>query len=109
MPGVLVGFAALAHGGLITFEAPLPGGLVPNGTYISGLAVASSADVTNQFESLGVILSTVGGASYAALIDLGVGHAVSGANGIGPVAADGTLNYNLNLDIFLVVPGTTTP
>ncbi len=105
----LMGFAALAHGGLITFEAPLPPGLVPNSSYVSGTAVDAAAEVTNQFEDLGIILGTVGGAPYAALIDLGTGHAVSGTNGIGPVSASGTLDYTLNLDIFLVVPGTTTP
>ncbi len=106
----LMGSAALVRAGsLITFEAPLPGGLTPNGSFIQGSAVDAAAEVTNQFESLGIILGTVGGAPYAVLIDLGLGHAVSGTNGIGPANASGDLDYTLNLDIFLVVPGTTTP
>jgi hypothetical protein len=105
----LMGFAALAHGALITFEAPLPAGLVPNSSFIQGSAVDAAAQVTNQFEDLGILLGTVGGSPYAVLIDLGTGHAVSGTNGIGPENAAGDLDYTLNLDIFLVVPGTTTP
>jgi len=106
----LMGTAALIHGGsLIDFEAPLPSGLTPNGSFFQGSAVDAAAEVTNQFESLGIILGTVGGAPYAVLIDLGSGHAVSGTNGIGPANASGDLDYTLNLDIFLVVPGTTTP
>jgi hypothetical protein len=106
----LAGFAALLHAGaLITFEAPLPAGLTPNSSFIQGSAVDPGAQVTNQFENLGILLGTVGGAPYAVLIDLGTGHAVSGTNGIGPATAGGNLDYTLDLDIFLVVPGTTTP
>ncbi len=106
---LVVTVGAASGSSLITFEAPLPPGLTPNGTYIDGQSVSASADITNQFANLGIVLTTAGGAPYAALIDLGTGHAVSGTNGIGPVDINGSLNYNLDLDIFLVVPGTTTP
>jgi hypothetical protein len=92
----------------ITFDSP-PAGLVANSSFIEGTPVDASAQLTNQFESLGAIFSTFGGAPYAALVDLGVGHAVSGANGIGAVNSAGDLEYKLDIDIFLVVPGTLTP
>jgi hypothetical protein len=43
------------------------------------------------------------------LINLGVGHAVSGANGIGAANSSNLVDYTKDIDIFLVVPGTTTP
>jgi hypothetical protein len=97
-----------ADAAIIDFDSP-PTGLVPNSTFIAGSAVDADAQVTNQFENLGAIITTLGGAPYAALIDLGVGHAVSGANGIGAVNSSGDLDYALTTDIFLVVPGTLTP
>jgi hypothetical protein len=104
----LFGVAAMVRGDtLIDFESPLPGGLVPNGSFISGSAVAADAQLTNQYQSLGVLFSTVGGAPYAALIALGVGHAVSGTNGIGAVNAGGGLSYGTALDITFVMPGTS--
>jgi len=98
-----------ARAASINFDTNLPVGLVPNSTYLAGASVDAAAQLTNQFESLGAIFNTIGGAPYAALIDLGVGHAVSGSNGIGTVSSGNTLDYALNLDIFLVVPGTLTP
>jgi hypothetical protein len=92
----------------INFDNP-PAGLVPNSSFIAGTPVDADAQITNQFENLGAIITTLGGAPYAALIDLGVGHAVSGANGIGAVNSNGDLDYALATDIFLVVPGTLTP
>lgn len=100
--------AAACHASTIDFDNPPPG-LVPNPSFISGTPVSSDAELTNQFENQGVIFSTVGGSPFAALIDLGFGHAVSGANGIGAVDASGNLDYALDLDIFLVVPGTLNP
>ncbi len=94
---------------VIDFESPLPGGLVANGSFASGAPVSANAEITNQYESLGVLLSTVNGSNYVALIDLGTGHAPSGTNGIGPVDSAGDIDYTLDLDIFLVVPGTVTP
>ncbi len=105
---ILLAMAGAIRASVIDFETP-PAGLVPNGSYIAGTAVSANADLTNQFENLGVIFTTVGGSPYAALIDLGSGHAVSGTNGIGTVDTSGNLDYTLDLDIFLVVPGTLTP
>jgi hypothetical protein len=42
------------------------------------------------------------------LINL-TGQAPSGVNGIGSVNAAGDVDYTLDIDIFLVAPGTTTP
>jgi hypothetical protein len=105
--GVLV-LAAACQASTITFDNP-PAGLVPNPSYFAGTAVSADAELTNQFENLGAIFSTVGGSPFAALVDLGTGHAVSGTNGIGAVNSSGALDYALDTDIFLVVPGTSTP
>lgn len=93
----------------ITFNSSLPAGLTPNPSFSEGAAVVASAQITNQFANLGIVLTTAGGAPYAALVDLGAGHAVSGTNGIGAVSSAGNLDYALDLDIFLVVPGANTP
>jgi hypothetical protein len=100
--------AAMSHAATINFDNPPPG-LVPNSSFLAGSSVDADAQLTNQFESLGAIFNTIGGSPYAALIDLGVGHATSGANGIGTVSSANTLDYTLDLDILLVVPGTLTP
>ena len=98
-----------AHAGSINFDSSIPAGLAPNSSYFAGSSVDADAQLTNQFESLGAIFNTIGGDPYAALIDLGTGHAVSGTNGVGTVSTSNTLNYTLDLDILLVVPGTLTP
>jgi hypothetical protein len=104
----LVGLAAAVHGTtLIDFEAPLTAGLTPN-NFLQGSRVDPTARLTNQYENLGVLFSTAGGAPYAALINL-TGQAPSGVNGIGSVNTAGDVDYTQDLDIFLVVPGTTTP
>jgi hypothetical protein len=100
--------AGMTQAGSINFENP-PSGLVPNSSFIAGTSVDADAQLTNQFESLGAIFNTIGGSPYAALIDLGTGHAVSGTNGVGTVSSANTLDYTLDLDILLVVPGTLTP
>ncbi len=69
----------------------------------------TEAQLTSQFESLGAIFNTIGGSPYAALIDLGTGHATSGTNGTGTVSSANALDYTLDLDILLVVPGTLIP
>src|SRR5580693_2180544 len=104
----VLGLSAAGQAGTITFDNP-PAGLVPNSSFIEGTPVDADAQLTNQFENLGAIFSTVGGSPFAALVDLGLGHAVSGTNGIGAVSASGNLDYALDTDIFLVVPGTLQP
>jgi hypothetical protein len=103
----LFGLAKLPGAALITFEAPLPAGLTPN-NFFQGSPVDPTAQLTNQYENLGVLFSTFGGAPYAALIDL-TGQAPSGVNGIGSVNSAGDVDYTQDLDIFLVVPGTIVP
>jgi hypothetical protein len=103
----MLGIAGVVQGStLIDFENP-PAGLTPN-NFIQGSPVDPTAQLTNQFENLGAIFSTFGGAPYAALINL-TGQAPSGVNGVGAVNTLGDVDYTQDLDIFLVVPGTTTP
>jgi hypothetical protein len=102
----IFGIAGVVQGAtLIDFESP-PGGLTPN-NFFQGSPVVASAELTNQYQSVGVLFSTFGGAPYAALINL-TGQAPSGVNGIGAVNTAGNVDYTQDLDIFLVVPGTTT-
>lgn len=103
---LLFGFAAAMRGTTLDFEAPLPPGLTPN-NFIQGSPVVASAELTNQYENVGVLFSTFNGSPFAALIDL-TGQAPSGVNGIGAVNSAGNVDYTQDLDIFLVVPGTTT-
>jgi hypothetical protein len=103
-----LGVASVAHAGLITFEAPLPAGLTVN-NFIQGSPVDPTAEITNQYENLGVIFTTASpGAPYAVLINL-TGQAPSGVNGIGAANSSNDVDYTQDLDIFLVVPGTLTP
>ena len=103
----LFGLTALLHGTtLIDFEAPLPAGLTPN-NFFQGSPVQLSSELTNQYENVGVLFSSAGGAPFAALIDL-TGQAPSGVNGVGAVNSSDDVDYTVDLDIFLVVPGTTT-
>jgi hypothetical protein len=102
--------AGLASAGptVINFDSP-PAGLTAN-SFFQGAPVDPTAEITNQFENLGILLSTASpGAPYAVLISLGVGHAVSGANGIGSANSSNQVDYTKDIDIFLVVPGVTTP
>ena len=78
--------AAISQAGSIDFENP-PSGLVPNSSFFAGTSVDADAQLTNQFESLGAIFNTIAGSPYAALIDLGTGHATSGTNRAGPYAS----------------------
>jgi hypothetical protein len=104
----LFGLTALVHGTtLINFEAPLPAGLTPN-NFISGSPVLPASELTTQYDNVGVLFSSAGGAPFAALIDL-TGQAPSGVNGVGAVNTADDVDYTVDLDIFLVVPGTTTP
>ena len=107
---LLLAFASCAQGSfttLIDFEAPLPPGLVPN-TFFQLSAVNPNSELTNQYENLGVLFSTYGGAPYAVLVDL-TGQAPSGVNGIGPANSSGELDYTQSLDVILVQPGTLIP
>ncbi len=92
--------------GTLTFDNPPPG-VTPN-NFIQGSPVAPNSRLTNQFEKFGALFSTFDGAPYAALIDL-TGQAPSGTNGIGAVNVAGNVDYTQDIDILLVVPGTTTP
>jgi len=88
---------------LIDFESPLPGGLTPMSTYWSGNPVPSNSIITNQYSNLGIIFDNV------VLVNLGVGHAPSGGNGIGNMDINGLLDYGSPMTFTFVSPidGTT--
>jgi PEP-CTERM motif len=71
---------------IINFEAPLPGGLVPI-DYVEDTPVTLQARITSQYGNLGVLLEN------AALVNLGLGHATSGTNGLAGISALGTVDY----------------
>src|SRR5581483_2713165 len=107
----VMSLATACQAATITFDNP-PAGLAPNSSFIAGTSVDADAQLVDQFEDLGAIFSTIGGAPNAALVNLGIGHAVSGTNGIGAVdivSSTEVLDYALDIDIQLVVPGTLTP
>ena len=71
---------------IIDFEPPLPGGLTAV-DFLEDTPVSPQARVTTQYGSLGVLLENV------VLVDLGLGHATSGTNGIAGISALGTVDY----------------
>ena len=70
---------------VLDFEAPLPDGLVAM-SLIQGTPVPDSARVTDKYLPLGIRIAD------AALVQLGVGHAASGANGLAGVSASGNID-----------------
>jgi hypothetical protein len=61
--------------------------------YSSGQPIPVAARLSDQLGTAdGVVFSS--GASYVAVVDLGIGHATSGTNGIGGSTPDGILTYD---------------
>ena len=83
---------------VLDFEGPLPDGLVPT-SYIQGAPVPVSARVTDQYLPFGVRIAD------AALVQLGVGHAASGANGLAGISASGTIDYDQAVTFSFFLPG----
>jgi uncharacterized protein (TIGR03437 family) len=81
----------------LDFEPPLSAGLAPM-SFIQGSAVPFQARITDEFASVGVLMEN------AALVNLGVGHAPSGSNGIGPISPNGTLDYASPITFTFVSP-----
>lgn len=74
-------------------------------TYWSGNAVPGYAQLSTQYAPLGVTFTS--GAGYAAIVNLGVGHATSGTNGIGGTTLAGMLTYDLANPIVATFDGIT--
>ena len=82
----------------LSFEGPLPPGLVAT-SYLQGTAVPNAARVTDQYLSTGLVISG------AALVNLGVGHAPSGTNGLAGIDGNGNLDYDSPLTFSFFMPG----
>jgi hypothetical protein len=59
--------------------------------FVEGTAIQPETRLTDQFVNRGVLFSSSGG--YAAVVNLGAGHAYSGTNGIGGSTTAGTVTY----------------
>jgi hypothetical protein len=86
---------------LITFEPPLPSGLVAM-SFLEDTAVTPQSRITNQYGNLGILMSNV------ALVDLGVGQADSGTNGIAPISSTGTIDYGSAATFTFVDPSNSS-
>jgi len=86
---------------IITFEPPLPGGLTPV-SYLEDTPVTLQARITTQYGNLGVLMANT------ALVDLGLGHATSGTNGIAGISAIGTVDYGSPVIFTFVDPMNNT-
>jgi hypothetical protein len=65
---------------------------LPSMDYNAGASIPDAAQLSTQYlTTYGV--SFTSGSSYVAVVDLGVGHATSGTNGIGGSTPDGILTY----------------
>jgi hypothetical protein len=86
---------------IIDFEPPLPGGLAPV-SFVEDTPVTPQARITTQYGNLGVLMANV------ALVDLGLGHATSGTNGIAGISALGTVDYGSPVVFTFVDPLNNT-
>jgi hypothetical protein len=85
----------------INFEPPLPGELIPV-DFVEDTPVTPQARITTQYGRLGVLLAN------AALVDLGLGHATSGTNGLAGISALGTVDYGSPVIFTFVHPRNNT-
>jgi hypothetical protein len=95
---VLFGSPVALGNTTLDFEGPLPSGLTPT-SFWQGTSVAESAKVTDEYLSLGLMVS--GGA----LINLGAGHAASGTNGLGGFDGNSSLDYEYPVTFSFFAPG----
>lgn len=85
---------------LITFEGIA--GIIPMSN--SGVLVPAAARLSAQLQlSQGVRFSST--VDYIAVVNLGVGHATSGANGVGGVNVSNVLSYASPIIVTFTVPG----
>ena len=87
---------------IIDFEGPL--GM----DFVAGYPVSAGARLTNQYAPHGALFSSMAG--YAAILNLGPGHATSGTNGLGGTTFEGLLAYDDSapIDIIFVNPTNST-
>src|SRR5205823_3393253 len=71
----------------------------------AGAVIGDEAKLTDQFASRGVLFSS--GAGYAAVVNLGDGHAYSGTNGIGGSTSGGTLSYGAGEPVIITFVSPT--
>lgn len=92
-------------GGTLDFESPLPDGLTPIFVDHSGqgFSLPTTSLITSQYADQGILMSGVG------LVELGLGHAASGKNGLAGVGAGQTVDYNAPLTFTFVSLDGTTP
>src|SRR5579862_6706230 len=105
-------FASASSGVTLNFDpstdAPpgdLPSSLSTMGNS-PGSLVASTAEISNQYDSDGVLVSST--EPFIAVVDIGSGVA-SPTNGIGGVATGDLLSYADPVKHTFVVPGTSNP
>lgn len=101
MMGLALGLSATT----IDFEGS-PGGVTASTGYSFGYAVPTSSLLDDEFWMTSGVRFSSNGTGSVALIALGWGHATSGANGIGALTANGTLDYSLPVTISFFQPGT---
>ena len=97
---ILAGIVSVrAHSAVVTldFEAPLPGGLVA-ATHSHLATAPASAILTSQYSSFGVHFDG------AVLLNLGMGHATSGMNGLGGLDGLGRFNSGSPITLTFVSP-----
>ncbi|MCA2701868.1 MAG: DUF4347 domain-containing protein [Microcystis sp. M179S2] len=88
---------------ILDFESPLPQGL-SSVSFWQFTSVPSTAKITNQYAPSGVLMSGV------ALINLGLGHAASGVNGIGGIGSESSVDYDAPLTFqFVSSVNSSTP
>jgi hypothetical protein len=88
----LLPFVTVSYATVINFDD------LPATNYVSGHVVEPFARLSDQYQStLGVTFSSSAG--YVAVVNLGLGSATSGTNGIGGVTPDNILTYNRNYPV----------
>jgi hypothetical protein len=109
---IAISLLSYAHAWAITINfdpQDTPGDLPAGLTAMSnspGSAVPTDAELSDQYDSDGVLFSS--SSPFVAVVDIGSAVA-SPPNGIGGVTSDGLLSYADPITFTFVVPGTTTP
>jgi hypothetical protein len=91
------------QGGMPAGDLPLSVSAMSNSP---GSSVPSGSEISNQYDSDGVLFSS--SSPFIAVVGIG-GSSASPPNGIGGVTSDGLLSYADPITFTFVAPGTTTP
>jgi hypothetical protein len=75
--------------------------------FVAGTFIGAEARLTNQYVDRGILFSSAAG--FAAILNLGAGHATSGANGFGGSTPDGLLAYDSSAPIDILFYSPTNP